>query len=162
MISHQVIHIIFDWGDTLMLDDSSRSDAMYLWPEVKAVEGAQLVLKKLSETYTISVATSAAKSDEKMVRKALKRVGIDENISNVYTGKTIGRRKTDIDFWASIQSLLSANPEEIMVIGDSFEGDVVTPTLAGLSAIWFNPNSKEQKVGEGYQTIHKLVELISQ
>ena len=39
-------HIVFDWGDTLMKDDRSRNDAMYLWPEVHAMDGAETTLRK--------------------------------------------------------------------------------------------------------------------
>ena len=81
-------HIIFDWGDTLMRDDKSRNDAMYLWPKVQAIDGAERALRELSKTHTISVATSAAQSDEEMVRKALRRVGLNEFVSNVFTGRT--------------------------------------------------------------------------
>ena len=158
-MKNHIKHIIFDWGDTLMVDDASRSDAMYLWPEVHAIEGAVDTLKKLSGKYTISVATSAAQSDEIMVRKALERVSLDAYISHVYTGKTLGRKKNELEFWTSIQAKLSADTKEIIVIGDSFEGDVITPTLAGFYAIWFNPSSDEKKTGERYQTVHKLAQI---
>ena len=97
--TNSIKHIVFDWGDTLMLDDPSRDDAMYQWPTVYALEGAERALRNLSEKYTISVATNAAKSDEEMVRKALERVSLSQYITHVYTGKSLGRKKTEREFW---------------------------------------------------------------
>jgi putative hydrolase of the HAD superfamily len=153
-------HIVFDWGDTLMKDDKARNDAMYLWPEVHAMDGAETTLRTLARSSTISVATSAAQSDDLMVRKALRRVGLDQYVSNVFTGKSIGRKKTDPAFWIHIQGELNAQLDELLIVGDSFESDVLAPTKAGFSAVWFNPNSREEKSGDRYLTIHKLDELL--
>jgi putative hydrolase of the HAD superfamily len=155
-------HIVFDWGDTLMKDDRSRDDAMYLWPVVHAMDGAETTLRTLARSSTISVATSAAQSDGLMVRKALRRVGLDQYVSYVFTGKSIGRKKTDPAFWTHIQGELNAQVEELLIVGDSFESDVLAPTRAGFSAVWFNPNSREEKSGDRYWTIHKLDELIKE
>jgi FMN phosphatase YigB (HAD superfamily) len=153
-------YIIFDWGDTLMKDDSTQTEPMYLWPEVVAVPGAEAALRALSKEFTISVATSAAHSDADMVRSALRRVGLESFVSHVFTGRAIGKKKTDPAFWSQIQHELEADPEDILVVGDSFESDVLTPVSVGCTAIWFNPHSRETKSGERYSTIHGLDELI--
>ncbi len=43
MIHPGIDHIIFDWGDTVMKDDPSRTDAMYLWPKVELAGNQSLV-----------------------------------------------------------------------------------------------------------------------
>jgi len=153
-------HIVFDWGDTLMRDDKSRGDAMYLWPEVQAMDGAAQTLHALSDSFTISVATSAEQSDESMVRMALRRVGLDVFVHRVFVGASIGLKKQDAGFWKHIQRSLNARADELLVVGDSFESDVLAPVEAGFTAVWFNPNSQEEKTGDRYRTIHNLVELI--
>jgi putative hydrolase of the HAD superfamily len=155
-------HIVFDWGDTLMKDDLSQTIGMYLWPEVHAIAGAERTLRTLSRRFAISVATNAAQSDGEMVRKALRRVGLDQYVSSVFTARTVGRKKTAPEFWIHIQRELKAEAGEVLVVGDSFESDVCTPVGTGLTAIWFNPSSNEERSGERHTTIHTLTEMIQE
>jgi len=158
-MNNNIRHIVFDWGDTLMRDDPSKNEPMYLWSEVHAIVGAEPALRELSKDYIISIATSAAQSDEEMVMEALSRVNLSQFISNVFTGKALGRKKTEIEFWKLIESKLQVDAGSILVVGDSFENDVLTSVSAGCSAVWFNPSSEEEHSGERYRTIHHLSEL---
>lgn len=153
-------HILFDWGDTLMRDDRSRDDAMCAWPQVEAIEGAERTLRVLSQACMISVATGAGRSDEQMVRQALRRVGLDQHIAHVFVAGRLGFEKSDPRFWVHIQQALHAGPDEILVVGDSFSSDVRAPVQAGLRAAWFNPNSCEKREGSRHMTFHALTELI--
>src|SRR5690348_11150364 len=105
-------HFIFDWGDTIMRDDPSRTDAMYLWPHVELMSGADEMLSVLSRTIYLSLATSAMSSEE-MVRKALGRVGVDHYFRSVFTAQTIGRKKNDPEFWIHVLTALYAKPEDV-------------------------------------------------
>jgi putative hydrolase of the HAD superfamily len=154
-------HIIFDWGDTVMKDNPARTDAMYLWPKVELVDGAAEVLSRLALSCKIYIATSAA-SDEAMVRKALARVGVDGCFHAVFTAHSTGVPKTDPRFWQYILKALNTRPERVMMVGDNFKGDVLTPSQQGIQAVWFNPHSAEVRSGENYRTIHKLSDLIAQ
>jgi len=73
--------LIFDWGDTIMRDSPHRTDAMYLWPSVEVVEGAEEVLRSFHNCKTIALATNAAQSDDAMIRKALARVNLESYFS---------------------------------------------------------------------------------
>ena len=151
MINPSVDHIVFDWGDTTMRDDSSRIDAMYLWPEVELVEqGTAELLARLATTYTLIIATSASASDEMMVLKALARVGVDGYFSKVYTSKEAGVSKTDPKFWLHIMQELGIGAERLLMVGDGFEGDVIAPSKLGIQSLWYNPNSSERRTGENY------------
>lgn len=154
-------HIIFDWGDTLMLDDTTKETPMYLWDSVKAVEGAGHLLKELSKSHQISVATNAEQSDEQMVIEALKRVFLAQYVGRVFTSKAVGRKKGEREFWTSILDTLRAQPEEVLVVGDNFLSDVQTPSSIGITALWYNPRSEEKKESASYSTIHKLSEIIT-
>jgi len=128
---------------------------------MESIRGATQVLEELAKASVLSVATSAAKSDEEMVRRAMRRVGLDQYISRVFTGRTIGKKKTDPAFWTHIQTALGANPDELLVVGDSFESDVLQPVEAGFNALWFNFSSAEERSGKGYATIHQLEDMIA-
>ena len=154
-------HLIFDWGDTLMVDDSSRDDAMCFWPEVCAVDGAVETLGELSSRCVLSVATGAAQSDADRVRVALGRVGLDGFITRIFVARSMGLKKSDPKFWLALQSALGAGPGDVLAIGDSFESDVVAPVSAGLAAVWFNPAGRQEKGGPPHATIRSLRELLS-
>jgi len=161
MIKPSVDHIIFDWGDTIMRDDPSRNDSMCHWPEVALVEdGTVDLLARLAKTYTLILATSAAVSDERMVRQALARVGVDGYFTAVFTSEGAGVPKSDPIFWQHLMQKLSIGPDRLLMVGDGFEGDVIAPAQLGIQAIWYNPNSTEKRTGENYHTIHRLAELV--
>ncbi|KAJ4457744.1 putative HAD family hydrolase [Paratrimastix pyriformis] len=155
-------HLVFDWGDTLMADDPTRTDAMYLWPTVHLIPGADTALAALSQKHVISLATGASVSDESMVRRALARVNIDQYFRHVISSKDVGARKAEPAFWQKVLERIGARPEEVTVIGDGFESDVVRPTSLGMHAIWLNRRTAEDRTGERYVTIHALEELIVQ
>jgi FMN phosphatase YigB (HAD superfamily) len=153
-------HVVFDWGDTLMKDDPTREDAMCLWPEVELVPGADLVLQRLSQQHQISLATSASKSDHVMIRRALARVALNEYVSEIFTGRDAGAKKTDPVFWRHVLNALKADVSSVYVIGDGFEGDVLTPSSIGIQSFWLNRLSSLDRIGPGYRTIFELQELI--
>lgn len=152
-------HIIFDWGDTVMKDDPTRTDAMYLWPKVELVDGAAEVLGRLSTSHKLCIATSAA-SDEAMVRRALARAGVDGCFHAVFTALQTGAPKTDPQFWQYILRALAVGTERVMMVGDSLEGDVLTPSRLGIQAVWLNSRTTEVRTGANYRTIQRLTELL--
>lgn len=153
-------HFVFDWGDTIMRDDPFRSDAMHLWPDVELVPGADVVLDHLARTHTLSLATGAVASDEEMICRALKRVGVAQHFGAIFTTKTVGKKKTEVGFWRYVLEALRAKPEEVTVVGDSFETDVACPISMGISAIWLNRRTADRPSSPLYRTIHHLSELV--
>ena len=77
-------HYLFDWGDTLMVDFPNEKGPMYLLENVAAVEGAVEVLEKLSKEANCHVATNANDSNKVHIQKALKRVGLNKYIKEIY------------------------------------------------------------------------------
>jgi putative hydrolase of the HAD superfamily len=160
MINSGITHIIFDWGDTIMRDDPSRTEAMYLWPEVELVEtGTVEALSRLAASYTLLIATSAAASDAAMVCKALSRVRVDAWFSDIFTSLRTGVPKTDAQFWQFIMNELNLKADRLLMVGDSFDGDVWVPSRLGIQSVWFNWRSAETRTGPHYCTIHRLSEL---
>lgn len=135
---------------------------MYQWEIVREVECARNVLNELSRLYELSVATNAEQSNEQMVLKALNRVEMDKHIQRVFTSRAVGKKKNEREFWISVSNQLEAKAEEILVVGDSFQSDVMTPTSAGMQALWYNSRSGEKKEGMRYRTIHNLSEITNE
>jgi len=153
------IWLLFDWGDTLMRVYPKVRGPMTSWPRVAAVPGAAASLASLSARYHLAVATNAADSDEDQIRAALKRGGLDTWIEQIFCARNLGFQKPQAEYFQAIIKRLISPPNHMVMIGDSYSSDVQGAVQAGLSAIWFNPLSKEQRQGAGYCTVHGLSEI---
>ncbi|KOO04653.1 HAD family hydrolase [Vibrio nereis] len=149
---------LFDWGDTLMVDDPANTEKMYLWKDVAAVEGAEETLKALSKHHTIYIATSAQESSEAEIQQAFQRVGLDRYINGYFCKTNVGIEKNCAEFYLAIADELNVKPDELTMVGDVLNKDVYPAIKAGLNAIWFNRNSED--VPENIVSISKLEELI--
>jgi putative hydrolase of the HAD superfamily len=152
--------ILFDWGDTIMRDFPQYTTPMAAWPRVEAVEGAEEVLRRLQPVVTLILATNAALSDEADIRRALDRVHLGVYFQKIYCLKNTGYQKPSPEFYTAILHDLGANPADALMVGDSFENDVLGANRVGIRAVWLNLKDAETKTGGLYQTIHALRELI--
>lgn len=154
-------HILFDWGDTLMVDDPAQTAPMSEWHAVRGVPGAEQTLRQLTAARkVICLATSANVSDEAQVRTALARVGLEQFISRVFCFKNTGLSKGEA-FYRHILTELQLNPARALMVGDSFEKDVLAANAAGMAAIWFNERTPEQRKGARHLTVHSMDELLA-
>ena len=129
---------LFDWGNTLMRDDSAQTGPMRYWPHVFAMPGAQSALYWAAQQGKVGVASGAGDSDAQDILAALDRVGLAPFIEHVFCSKSLGHAKSDPRFWQSIIQQLQLPPQHIIVIGDTYGTDVLAPQKAGLRAVWFN------------------------
>jgi len=152
-------HIAFDWGDTLMPDDPTKKEPMFLWPTLTVFPDAQEVLPYLAARVTLSLATNAEHSDEEMIKRALARVGIDRYFDQIFCFRRVGKKKADPGFWQFLLSSLITNADDVWMVGDSFEGDVVPSSRAGIYSVWLNRRTPEHRTGDSFRTVHDLNEL---
>lgn len=131
--------LLFDWGNTLMVDDGRQEGPMCRWPRVKSVPHARSALRALSRDYLIALATNADDSHEAEIRAALKRVHLDRLVERVYCSNDVGARKPSEAFFAHVIRSLSLPPRAIVMIGDSLQNDVRGALGCGLRALWYAP-----------------------
>lgn len=156
-----VTHILFDWGDTLMVDDPAQTTPMAEWPTVRSVPGAEQTLRQLKAAgKVICLATSANVSDEVQIRAALARVSLEQFISRVFCFKNTGLPKGEA-FYQKVLGNLSISPTQALMVGDSFEKDVLAANAAGMAAIWFNERTPEQRQGALHLTVRSMDELLA-
>lgn len=154
-------HVLFDWGDTLMVDDPAQTAPMTEWPEVRSVPGSHSVLAHLKAAgKTVCLATAAEVSDEAQIRAALARVGLEAFISRVFCFKNTGLPKSEA-FYRHILAELKLDPARALMVGDSFEKDVQAANAAGIAAVWLNARNSEERTGAHYLTVHSLDELLT-
>ena len=150
-------HYLFDWGDTLMVDQPGRPEPMCDWPEVQAMPNAALALSQLTKFAKCHLATNAEYSDQDQIRKALARVGLDNWIENIFCFRSIGHRKPSAQYFDLIASSLSVANGDMTMVGDTLEKDILGALQCGLKAIWYNP--KGAAVPAGIIAIADLNEL---
>ena len=153
--------VLFDWGDTVMHDDPALTVPMVEWPTIQVVEGIADVLATLhSSGRRIVLATSANISNESQIRGALRRGGLDEYFSRIYSFTNTHLSKGE-PFYRHILSDLHVPASEVLMVGDHFEKDVQAANAVGIFAIWFNPRSEETRKGDLYVTVHSMQELVT-
>lgn len=157
-------HILFDWGDTLMVDNPNYSGPMYQWPEIEPCEGASNVLATLSASYECHVATNAADSSEQDIWSAFNRCGLDQFISKVFCFESIGSRKPSPEYFSAIQKALACEKEELLMVGDFWEKDIVGALAFGIDAVWINSELRDRAVSQVRQiaVLSDLVTLLNE
>jgi FMN phosphatase YigB (HAD superfamily) len=153
--------VLFDWGDTVMKDEPTSSVPMVKWVTVEAVQGIESVLEYLQASgRRIVLATSASISDETQIRAALGRSGLDKYFSYIFCFKNTGLPKGKA-FYQHILGELGIPASDALMVGDSFEKDVLDANRVGMYAVWFNPRSDETQSSGLYVTVHSMEELLS-
>ena len=150
-------HYLFDWGDTLMVDQPENQVPMSEWEEVCEVEGANKLLAVLNKNSHCHLATNSMSTNEQQIRKALNRAGINQFIDNIYCYRTLGLKKPGQEFYDYILRDLGASRSEVVTIGNELEKDVIGALDYGIQAIWYNP--KNEPVPENIHAIENLLEL---
>lgn len=130
--------VCFDWGGTLMSEEGPTDISMGLWPTVQAISGAAECLARLANQLPLAIATNASVSHRPMIELALERVGFAGCFSEIFCFTDLGYRKSQPEFWHAVTSGLGLRPEQIAMIGDSFEQDAFYPRQFGIQGVWFN------------------------
>lgn len=141
--------LLFDWGNTLMVDDGRHGGPMRAWPSVAACPFAREALAELRPRYSIALATNADDSWEEDVREALERVGLGALVGAIYCSNRIGAKKPASRFYEAILGDLGLPPGDVLMVGDSLENDVLAPRRAGMRSLWYAPGAERGRVPVG-------------
>ncbi len=160
-LSRQTAVYLFDWGNTLMVDDPRQTSKMYLWPELNVVPGAQKLLAELANTHAIYLATNAADSNQDDIRLAFERVGLAQYMSGYFCRDNLGLAKGSAEFYRKIVARLNVPPGNVTMVGDQYQMDILPAVEAGLQAVWLSNEQNTQPLPVGVTRIHSLTELCS-
>lgn len=151
---------LFDWGDTLMIDNPSLPGKMCDWPQVEATPHALETLRRLSRRAEIYIATNAENSVEADVRHAFLRVGLDDYIQGYFCKQTLGVSKGTPLFYHMIIERLNAVPAAVTMVGDTLENDILPAAEAGLQTIWYNPGHQPFTSTYAGPVVHCLTDIL--
>ena len=142
----------------MMVDFPNENGPMYLWEDVATVEGAVEVLEKLSKEVNCHMATNANDSNKVHIQKALKRVGLNKYIKEIYCYRSVGYEKPSKEFFDFLIKDLNAELKEVVVVGDCLQKDVLCTLSCGINTIWFNASN--EKCPASVISINKLIDII--
>jgi putative hydrolase of the HAD superfamily len=151
--------LIFDWGDTVMRD-YGLPGAMADWPEVALTDGAEEALVKLSEKYRCAIATSADHSDVRAMRSALRRVDVEKYFDDFFASADLGYKKPDPRFFEAVAQLLKVEPSACVMIGNSYEKDIVGAKKAGMITILLDEKQACENTADADFVIANMFDLI--
>lgn len=158
-ISIPYLTVLFDWGDTVIRDYPTITTPMVEWEKLEIIDSIADVLADLhSSGHRIVLATSASISDEGQIRGALARVGLGQYFSHIYCFKNTQLSKGEA-FYRHILTDLNISASDVMMVGDSFEKDVLAANAVGIFAVWFNPTTAETRNEAMHMTVHSMQEL---
>jgi HAD superfamily hydrolase (TIGR01662 family) len=140
MNGRQITTLVFDWGNTIMVDDGQFSGKMKDWPSVQAIQGAYGTLKLLSTEYQLVLASNAEDSSTLDISRALDLIDLDYFFHQIFTCNELSAKKPDPLFYQTLVEKINCPVEKIVMIGDDYIKDIVGAKLAGWKAIWFNPS----------------------
>jgi putative hydrolase of the HAD superfamily len=133
--------VCLDWGDTLMKVFPGQESPMVDWPQVAEMPGATAMLAQLSNSYGLVLVTSGGESSEQQIRGALRRVSLDGFFERLFLSREFGLAKSDPGFYTAVAAALDCRPGQAVMVGDSYENDVVPAKKAGLLAVWYTPGA---------------------
>lgn len=137
--------VLFDWGNTLMVDFPDAQGKMCDWETVQEVSGARVLLAELSKNHQVYVATNAGDSSKNEIIRAFERVCLSQYILGYFCKASIGFSKFEPEFYPAIISKLGVEPQHITMVGDTLDKDIYPALEAGLQAVWLNTEGVELK-----------------
>jgi putative hydrolase of the HAD superfamily len=139
---HTLKAVLFDGGNTVIIEIPGMDGPMVDWPGLKAVPGVDEALKFLTGRYLIGMATNASQSNQVQIFAALQRVGLDGYFSKIYCARDMGLRKPDLAYFTAILRDMGVPAQHTAMVGDIYDIDVVGAKRSGLRAIWYNPEHR--------------------
>jgi len=152
--------LIFDWGDTIMRDFKLEGP-MAGWEKVAWVDGAKEILEIFTTKYTCIIATSADHSYTSDMVDALRRVGAINYFHFFYSQKELGYKKPDVRFFKEVVKQSHLIPKVCVMIGNSYEMDIVGAKKAGLTTVFFNENNLKGVFSDADYVVNKLTDILT-
>lgn len=147
-------------GRSVSGGEAEEAYRVWLGEGAYLMEGAVEILDYLKERYPLYVVTNGVGATQ---RKRLKASGLAPYFRDIFISEEAGSQKPQKEFFEyCFARIAEAEPEEMMVIGDSLTSDIQGGVNAGTDTCWFNPQGKEnRKALPVTREIRRLSELKS-
>jgi FMN phosphatase YigB (HAD superfamily) len=131
--------VLFDWGNTLMVDFKDEVGPMYLWSRLAPTPHAVSAVAAISRQYPCYLATNARDSTEEEVWLALDMVDLGRYLTGVFCYRSLQVAKPSQAYFECIRRRLAVEFAEMALIGDDWDADYRAAAQHGLHAILYDP-----------------------
>ncbi|NPA35955.1 MAG: noncanonical pyrimidine nucleotidase, YjjG family [Chlorobi bacterium] len=119
--------------------------------KTELMPGAVEILEYLKPKYNLHIITNGFLEVQDV---KLKKSGLDKYFERVFISELIGVQKPDVYFFEYVVKSLNASKKECMVIGDSYEADIIGAKNFGLDHIFYNSTRKKHNNSVMYEISH--------
>ena len=141
---------------TLIIDKLADAYIEELPLDNHLFDGTLHILDYLTEKYKLHIITNGF---EEVQYKKLKNSGIFHYFSTITTSEEIGLKKPNPIVFIKALEKASTSANHSVMIGDSFEADILGAKNIGMETIFFN--YRNEKIPNGYKIINALSEIKS-
>lgn len=137
-----------------IIDDLANSYIEELPGDNHLFVGTIEILEYLAEKYQLHIITNGF---EEVQHLKLLNSGIKDYFRSITTSEEVGLKKPHPSVFNAAMKKASAAPQKSIMIGDSFEADIVGANNAGMHTLFFN--YRKEKVSPLVTSIHKLLQI---
>lgn len=116
--------------------------------------GAIEILDYLSEKYQLHIITNGF---EEVQHLKLRNSGINDYFRSVTTSEDVGLKKPHPSVFNAALKKAATMPQKSIMIGDSFEADIVGAKNVGMHTLFFN--YRNEKVSPPFTSVNELLEI---
>ncbi|QNJ98021.1 YjjG family noncanonical pyrimidine nucleotidase [Constantimarinum furrinae] len=117
-------------------------------------EGTESILEYLSEKYKLHIITNGF---EDVQHLKLINSGIKKFFSTITTSEEVGLKKPNPVIFKTALKKANAMPESGIMIGDTFEADILGAEAVGMQTLFYN--YRKEKLPARYKVINSLFEI---
>ncbi len=117
-------------------------------------KGAEMILDYLVEKYTLHIITNGFNDVQHL---KLTNSGIKKHFSTVTTSEEIGVKKPNPLIFTSALKKAKANASSSIMIGDTFEADILGAENVGMETMYYN--YRKESIPEKYIVVDHLLEI---
>ena len=117
-------------------------------------DGAELILDYLAEKYTLHIITNGFNDVQHL---KLKNSGISKYFSTVTTSEEIGVKKPNPLIFTSALKKANANASSSIMIGDTFEADILGAENVGMETMYYN--YRKESIPQKYTIVDHLLDI---
>ena len=118
------------------------------------LDGAIAILDYLKDKYALHIITNGFKEVQHI---KLKNSGISNYFKTVTSSEEVGLKKPNPVVFKTALEQAGVSKEKTLMIGDSFEADILGAEAFGMQTIFYN--YRQEKVSDGYASVNSLVEI---
>ena len=123
----------------------------------RALPGAVALLEGLRGRAVVGIVTNHVASEQ---NDKLRNAGLAPFIDFLVTSEEVGEPKPGAAIFLEALARAGCGPGEAVMVGDSFRADVLGARVAGIRAVWFNPDGAPPP-SEGHDAEIRSLEPIS-